>query len=216
MWQCVPSPAPSGSASNCQSSHGGLLWQRGAKAVSSQPGIWSQSRLLGDTGEDGKALLRMAHCCVDVMPFSRSRRSSCIASVQDPFATKEEYRDSWFDKFMVDYFAKQMSKQLEGAPAWVHVHCLTLEETNSRDPLHIAWVSMEPACTRVSGVFSRHRDHSLRNSHLQALEKPKRTRPSCKVPYNRRLSLILKLTCAFQASHIAPATRGLWICQRRS
>ena len=36
------------------------------------------------------------------------------AFLQDPFAQKEEYKDSWFDKFMVDYFAKQMSKQLEG------------------------------------------------------------------------------------------------------
>lgn len=34
--------------------------------------------------------------------------------MQDPFAQKEEYNDSWFDKFMVDYFAKQMSKQLGG------------------------------------------------------------------------------------------------------
>ena len=40
-----------------------------------------------------------------------------IALLQDPFATKEEYKDSWFDKFMVDYFAKQMSKQLGGASA---------------------------------------------------------------------------------------------------
>ena len=36
------------------------------------------------------------------------------AFLQDPFAQKEDYKDSWFDKFMVDYFAKQMSKQLEG------------------------------------------------------------------------------------------------------
>ena len=36
------------------------------------------------------------------------------AFLQDPFAQKEEYKDSWFDKFMVDYFAKQMSKQLGG------------------------------------------------------------------------------------------------------
>ena len=36
------------------------------------------------------------------------------AFLQDPFAQKEEYKDSWFDKFMVNYFAKQMSKQLGG------------------------------------------------------------------------------------------------------
>ena len=39
-------------------------------------------------------------------------KDACI--LQDPFAQKEEYKDSWFDKFMVDYFAKQMSKQLGG------------------------------------------------------------------------------------------------------
>ena len=39
---------------------------------------------------------------------------SCRNCLQDPFAQKEEYNDSWFDKFMVDYFAKQMSKQLGG------------------------------------------------------------------------------------------------------
>ncbi len=37
--------------------------------------------------------------------------------MQDPFASKEEYKDGWFDKFMVGYFAKQMSKQLNGAPS---------------------------------------------------------------------------------------------------
>ena len=37
-----------------------------------------------------------------------------VCILQDPFAQKEEYKDSWFDKFMVNYFAKQMSKQLGG------------------------------------------------------------------------------------------------------
>lgn len=45
-------------------------------------------------------------------------------SLQDPFATKEEYKDSWFDKLMVHYFAKQMSKQLGGAPTFSIPSCM--------------------------------------------------------------------------------------------
>lgn len=34
------------------------------------------------------------------------------AAVVDPFATKEVYRDNFFDRFMIDYFSKVTSKQL--------------------------------------------------------------------------------------------------------
>ena len=34
--------------------------------------------------------------------------------IQDPFAQKEEYKDSPLDKFMVSYFASRMSEQLGG------------------------------------------------------------------------------------------------------
>jgi hypothetical protein len=35
-------------------------------------------------------------------------------TMQDPFAVKEQYNDSIFDQFMVNYFAQKMSEQLGG------------------------------------------------------------------------------------------------------
>jgi hypothetical protein len=63
--------------------------------------------------------------------------------LQDPFAQKEEYNDSWFDKFMVDYFAKQMSKQLGGGglnlPLRSHPHHLTFTAPDQKQAC--GWVS---------------------------------------------------------------------------
>lgn len=44
--------------------------------------------------------------------MNRQNDSHCM--MQDPFAVKEQYNDNVFDRFMVNYFAKQMSKQLGG------------------------------------------------------------------------------------------------------
>ena len=56
--------------------------------------------------------------------------------LQNPFATKEEYKDSWFDRFMVDYFAKQMSKQLGGAPGLPSPCCILTERDWGRATLY--------------------------------------------------------------------------------
>ena len=88
-----------------------------------------------ETQEKMVSLQKMGYCCASSTPVLLSMRISCIASLQDPFATKEEYKDSWFDKFMVNYFAKQMSKQLGGALALfyipLHLHCYGLGKTIS-------------------------------------------------------------------------------------
>ena len=70
----------------------------------------------------GQRMLQQSQCVpllsladLDVSQIPMLKRSPMIWLLQDPFAVKENYHDGPFDKFMVSYFAKQMSEQLGGA-----------------------------------------------------------------------------------------------------
>ena len=83
------------------------------------PCVWPEGGVLGDTGEDGARVYPHFLFGLSSIDDCQRDRTHAVLSrmpafLQDPFAQKEEYKDSWFDKFMVDYFAKQMSKQLGG------------------------------------------------------------------------------------------------------
>ena len=71
------------------------------------------------------------------------------AFLQDPFAQKEEYKDSWFDKFMVDYFAKQMSKQLGG-----RLHVQYSIPLNTTHPIGLTTLMMAPRKDQSTSTYT--------------------------------------------------------------
>ena len=90
----------------------------------------------------------------------------------------------------------------------LHLHCLKLEEANSLTTLYILLEYLWSWLVVGYQASSAGNEITADGFTLQAPEKPKRTRPSCKVAYNIRLSLILKLAWCTSGKPYRPGYEG--------